>query len=795
MKTKRYNFVAALVAIMMFALVFAPIAGCEDSEAATDYWTYTVTSDGKVTGSGSAVTSPTAAGAVGTTGKYTSSNGSHVGSWGFDSDGYGPFGSFYAAFDACHGNKILCHLNPNDLTVSVDGTIALSSYSGHTINIMWVLPTVYWSVNSSGNLVLSNDPSKGTAYAHTIDGDIHEYLGIGVYEASTATVGGKTVLTSTTGTTPLYSQQRSTFRDYANNNTVATEDGTTVTGHAMLWNLYAWQLYRFSVLTVGSGWNSQGIFGNGDVYGGHYGSSVNKTGDLDKSGPYAGNVGNSGSSATSYHSDSVKAFIEDAWGSLYDFVDGVLIYYNNSQVQMYATQSSTPTNSSSDYTTMIGVLPSSSGYGSTSTSSSTNAGFWGLPTGTSGSATSGLYDYIYSSTASSFGSPYGLYVGGYSSDGTSNGPRYGLSYMYANIDVTNSYTYIGGRLAFVFDADPASTPTVTYDHSALTEALGDGGTAASNLTKKKTITENGTYDQLPQQGDWKHTGWIIDGVTYSTTANFVHQTSHTAKSVWSKYPIATLNHDALVTLGVSSDTIAGLDSELVIESASTAYPDLGTVDGFTHIGWYVDGVLYSKDHVVVKNSDHTAYSAWRAPTIVISYIVEGTVNGTLEVPKGSVGIVYTPLNVEGVFMGWYYDSNYSNKYDSTVALTENTSLYAKGVKPLTFTSVPTANATITNVDASGLYFFDCTDSEGRCTVLWDFGDGNTSTDPIAYNSYAEHGTYKVTLTVTNASGQTAVSHYDVVYGDSADGNGASWGLFVLGAVLIIVTFVILRRLV
>ena len=417
MKTKRYNFVAALVAIMMFAVVFAPIAGCEDSEAATDYWTYTVTSDGKVTGSGSGTASPTAAGAVGTTGKYTSNGGSNVGSWGFDSDGYGPFGSFYAAFDACHGNKILCHLNPNDLKSSMDKTITISNdskYDGHIVNIMWVLPTVYWSVDSSGNLVLSNDPSKGTAYAHTIDGDVHEYLGIGVYEASKTNIGGKDVLTSTTGTTPNHSEQRSAFRTYANNNTVATEDGTTVTGHAMLWNLYAWQLYRFSVLIVGGGWNSQGIFGNGDVYGGHYGTSANATGDLDTSGPYAGNVGNFGSSGSAtYHSDSVKAFIEDAWGSLYDFVDGVLIYYNNSQVQMYATQSSTPTNSSSDYTTMIGVLPSSSNYGSTTTSSSTNPGFWGLPTRTSGSATSGLYDYIYSYTNSSSSSPYGLYVGGF----------------------------------------------------------------------------------------------------------------------------------------------------------------------------------------------------------------------------------------------------------------------------------------------------------------------------------------------------------------------------------------------
>ncbi len=794
MKTKRYSFVAVLVAVMMATAAVVPFIGCDDADAATDYWTYTITSDGKVTGSGSAVASPTAAGAVGTTGPYTSSDGKNVGSWGFDKDGYGPFGSFYAAFDACHGNKILCHLNPNDLTKDVDGN-ALSSYGDHTYNIMWVLPTVYWKVDSSGNLVLTNDPSsKGTAYAHTIDGDVHEYLGIGVYEASTTSVNGKTILTSTSGTKPLYSQTRETFRTYANNNTVATEGGSTVTGHAMLWNLYAWQLYRFSVLTVGGSWNSQGVFGNGDVYGGHYGSSVNATGDLDKSGPYAGTVGNSGSSGSStYHSNSVKAFIEDAWGSLYEFVDGVVIYGAN----VYATQSSKPTNNGSDYpSTPIGTLPSSSGYGSTTTTSSTNAGFWGLPTGTSGSASGGLYDYIYSTSGGSSASPYGLYTGGCSYDGTSYAPRYGLSYMDAYSVVGGSHTSIGGRLALVFDADPAATPTVTYDHSQLTGLLGDGGAAASALTKKKEITEGGTYDQLDQQGDYRHVGWLINGEEVSTTATFVSQESHTAKSVWSKYPVATLNHDALLGLGGSAD---GLSTSLTITDESVQYPDLGTVGDFTHIGWYVNNTFYSTTHTVVLNADHVAYSVWRAPTITITFMVEGEQHSTLDVPKGSVGIVYTPLNVEGVFMGWYYDSDYTDKYDATQPMNGDTILYAKGVKPLVFTSVPTANATITNIDANGLVYFDATDNEGRLTVLWDFGDGNTSTDPIAYNSYAEPGTYNVTLTVTNASGETAQKTYQVVYAGpddgKSDGNGNAGALLAAVLLIALAAFIVARRLV
>ena len=730
MKSKRYSFAATLVAVMMVAVVFAPVIGCGDSEAATDYWTYTVTSDGKVTSSGNEVQGFKAPVESGTYTKDT--DGYDAGAWGFDSAGYGPFGSFYAAFDACHGNKMICHLNPNDLKSSVDGKISVdtadsaSPYHGHTVNIMWILPTVYWSVDDDGNLILSNDPSKGTAYAHTItttvDGketeSTYKYLAIGVYEASSATVDGKNILTSTSGTKPLHSQQRSVFRTYANNNVVATADGTTSNGQAMLWNLYAWQLYRFSVLTVGGGWNSQGIFGNGDVYGGHYGTSVNATGDLDKAGPYAGNIGDSGATGTAtHHSDSVKAFIEDAWGSLYDFVDGVLIYYKDSQVQMYATQSSVPTNSSGDYTTMIGVLPSSSGYGSTATSSSTDPGFWGLPTGTSGSATSDLYDYIYSGTGSSSSSPYGLFVGGCSRGDGSSSPKFGLSCMSANLGVAYSNTSMGGRLAFVFDADSAST--ITYDHSALK------------------------------------------------------------------------------ALGVSDADIQKLPSGKEIEDENTTYDEL-TLDGYyiDHVGWTVGSETKAPGDTVATTSSHTAKSIWKVQTITMTFKIGDETDKTQVVNKGTSGTVYNPT-VEGAFMGWFYDEKFTSKYDSSRTLTADTVLYGKVVPPLIFTSAPMTLATITNVNTDGLVYFDCTDSEGRASVLWDFGDGNTSTDAIAYNSYAESGKYTVTLTVTNASGQSAVATYDVEVGetDSDSDNGFPWKTVVLIGAVAFVAFVVLRRII
>ena len=65
-----------------------------------------------------------------------------VGDWGWGSDGYGPFNSFYAAFDLSD-NHMICHLDPYDLSKSVDGKVTIQP---GTCNIMWVIPTLYWKV-------------------------------------------------------------------------------------------------------------------------------------------------------------------------------------------------------------------------------------------------------------------------------------------------------------------------------------------------------------------------------------------------------------------------------------------------------------------------------------------------------------------------------------------------------------------------------------------------------------------------------------------------------------------------
>lgn len=208
-----------------------------------------------------------------------------------------------------------------------------------------------------------------------------------------------------------------------------------------------------------------------------------------------------------------------------------------------------------------------------------------------------------------------------------------------------------------------------------------------------------------------------------------------------------------------------------VEEGSTATSYSPTLEGYTFGGWYTDTAFQTPfDFNTPINTDTTLYAKWIEKPVTITFYVEGEVHSTLQVPKGSVGVVYTPIMVEGIFAGWYYDSAMTQKYDATRSLDVDTNLYALGVPPLIFTSEPNASAVIAQVEY-GTFFFDATESSGRYSILWDFGDGNTSTDPIAYNTYAEPGKYTVTLTITNIYGDSTTATYHVVYGENAAGGG------------------------
>ena len=686
--TKHHSRMMAFLAVILsLAVLFVPLASENSDATYDDEYTYVIHPDGTIEGDYNPI------GNAAYTGRYTSTNNQNSGSWTWDEDGYGPFNSFYAAFDPAQDNRMVGHLDPDDLTKLVDG----SSIAGQNYNVMWCLPTVYWLTDSSGNLILTNNPnSGGTAFAHTIEGYTYRYIAIGVYEASILSVGGQTILTSRTDVNPTVNQTREVFRDQANNQSVNT-DGFGTDGYAMIWNFYMYELYKYCALATIGSWDSQGVAGAGATNG----SSANVTGDHDKNGPYAGTT--STSVGSSRNKDSVKVFIENAWGSANDFVDGIII----SSLNYYIDQSAVPTDTTSGpyITNPSGSLPDSRGYGS---NPSTETAIWGMPTATEGSYESGLYDYVDATTSEGL---YSVSVGGNYYPGSYWGETWfrGFSQIICDEDLSVTGKAYCARLAFVFDIDPATSNVVTYDHSVLAGAGIDSG-------------------------------------------------------------------------DIDSDYVG---STSVPNGESITLPDLGTIDDYQHIGWYINGTFHKPGYEFTPAEDTTIKSAWQPPSVIITMHVGDVVYATLAVPKGSSGVVFTPVDANGVFTGWFYDPSFQDEYDPVIPVDSNLDLYAKGIPPLIFTTDPVADGEVKAIEGQpGTISFRATDSKDYTSALWDFGDGTVSNDLYSTHYYSQPGTYTATLTVFNNFGSDT-TEFIIEVPEIGAGGGGNDLLLLVAAVLAI----------
>jgi len=73
----------------------------------------------------------------------------------------------------------------------------------------------------------------------------------------------------------------------------------------------------------------------------------------------------------------------------------------------------------------------------------------------------------------------------------------------------------------------------------------------------------------------------------------------------------------------------------------------------------------------------------------------------------------------------------------------------------TFTSMPVATPSPALQGQPVTFTANATDSDGRnMTYVWDFGDGTTGTGPAPTHTYAQPGSYIVTVTATNDCGQS-----------------------------------------
>ena len=182
-----------------------------------------------------------------------------------------------------------------------------SGFTRTNINVpvMVKIPEFYYKIERVGSIFryyVADGPVDGLSL-HPGSGD--NYLGR--YEAGKASSGTMgLILASYSGTTPSVSKTRSTFRDYARN----------MASGFQLRDIAAWCAYDLLYLVEYADWDGQKKIAQGLVNN----PSVNKTGLTDAMVYHTGRANSSDNSAVQYR------WIENPWGNVSEFIDGINVY-------------------------------------------------------------------------------------------------------------------------------------------------------------------------------------------------------------------------------------------------------------------------------------------------------------------------------------------------------------------------------------------------------------------------------------------------------------------------------------
>lgn len=174
-----------------------------------------------------------------------------------------------------------------------------------SVPVMVKIPEFYYKIEKSGSIFryyVADGPVDGLSL-HPGSGD--NYLArYEAGEASSGTMG--LILASYSGTTPSVSKTRSTFRDYARN----------MASGFQLRDIAAWCAYDLLYLVEYADWDGQKKIAQGLVNN----PSVNKTGLTDAMVYHTGRANSSDNSAVQYR------WIENPWGNVSEFIDGINVY-------------------------------------------------------------------------------------------------------------------------------------------------------------------------------------------------------------------------------------------------------------------------------------------------------------------------------------------------------------------------------------------------------------------------------------------------------------------------------------
>lgn len=379
------------------------------------------------------------------------------------------------------------------------------------------------------------------------------------------------------------------------------------------------------------------------------------------------------------------------------------------------------------------------------------------------------------------------------------------NFRYSQFTIVGSSVFLRGyyTLDGVGSSVSDTFEAASYTHTLYFDANGGRG-APQSLTYTGSVPTYSHEFTIPSTIP-RYTGWIFrewDGIyTYQQnlepgdTIEVDYQA--TVYAIWTKS--VTLSYDANggSSAPSSQSTTLIINRNGNIPSANFTVSSVEpTRDGFEFIGWSINSddvdPMYVAGNSVITTNSVRLYAIWNVPDVTISFDSMGgssvdsiTVNAGM-VPEAPV----EPTLEYFVFKGWYTSTSFTTEYTFSEPVNEDITLYAKWEGILAFTSSPVADAQFLSINEQ-TFVFSAAQSIGNTTVLWDFGDGSTSTNTYVSHTFDEPGSYIVTLTVYNAYGSSTDTIEITV-----DGNDESSTLWIVVAIIAVavVAAIVLRHI-
>jgi tripartite motif-containing protein 71 len=189
---------------------------------------------------------------------------------------------------------------------------------------------------------------------------------------------------------------------------------------------------------------------------------------------------------------------------------------------------------------------------------------------------------------------------------------------------------------------------------------------------------------------------------------------------------------------------------IVVDSSNNVY----VVDPF-----YNCVFQFVKSMSPVANFNCSLTSGSTPLSVQFTDLSENATGWNWDFGDGSTSTDQNPIHV------YPTEGTYTIKLTATNSAGGDTNIKSNfiSVKGTTSTPQPTAsqppvskfNSNAKSVNNSLIVTFTDTSTEEPTSWLWDFGDGNTSTEQNPTHTYAKPGDYHVTLTVSNSAGKNA----------------------------------------